>query len=279
MRRSQSAIEYLTTYGWAILIIGIALAVLYSLNLFNPYTYAPKASAGSCFVVRTNLSEYNFPYLSGACTNELPQYVAQFNGQNSKITAQNHGNANPPLTFTAWIKPKTISSGTIVTYSNGTCGGDIYGLGVSNGYEQSWVGCPAPESGSVMKAGVWYFVATTINSGEYIYLNNQYTYNSVAPTSNTLPIFTLTVGVGSLAADYYFNGSIADVQIYNTSLSDNSIQALYQEGIGGAPIDLNNLVGWWPLNGNPNDYSGNGNNGAATNVIYTSNWESGYSAP
>ncbi|MGC9010605.1 MAG: hypothetical protein ACP5JN_00435 [Candidatus Micrarchaeia archaeon] len=39
-----------------------------------------------------------------------------------------------------------------------------------------------------------------------------------------------------------------------------------QEGIGGAPIDLQHLVAWWPLNGNANDYSGNGNNGVPSNV-------------
>ncbi|MGC8648572.1 MAG: hypothetical protein ACP5SJ_03745, partial [Candidatus Micrarchaeia archaeon] len=64
-----------------------------------------------------------------------------------------------------------------------------------------------------------------------------------------------------------------------TSLPTSEIQALYQEGIGGAPIDLQNLVGWWPLNGNANDYSGNGNNGAPTNVIFTSGWYSGYTPP
>jgi len=77
----------------------------------------------------------------------------------------------------------------------------------------------------------------------------------------------------------YFNGEESNLQIYNTSLSANDIQALYLEGIGGAPIDLQNLVGWWPLNGNANDYSGNGNNGAPTNVIFVSNWWSGYTPP
>ena len=69
------------------------------------------------------------------------------------------------------------------------------------------------------------------------------------------------------------------VQIYNTSLSSPEVNALYLEGIGGAPIDLQNLVGWWPLNGNANDYSGNMNNGVSTGVVYTGSWESGYSAP
>ena len=34
--RAQSAMEYLTTYSWAILVIGITLGALYALGLFNP---------------------------------------------------------------------------------------------------------------------------------------------------------------------------------------------------------------------------------------------------
>ena len=78
---------------------------------------------------------------------------------------------------------------------------------------------------------------------------------------------------------WWLNGLIANVQIYNTSLDANQVQALYQKGIGAPPIDPNHIVGWWPLNGDTNDYSGNNNNGAATAVTYTSSWLSGYTAP
>ncbi|MEM3791116.1 MAG: hypothetical protein QXL16_00085 [Candidatus Micrarchaeaceae archaeon] len=40
-KRLQSAMEYLTTYGWAILIIAIVLGVLVSLGLFSPGRLAP----------------------------------------------------------------------------------------------------------------------------------------------------------------------------------------------------------------------------------------------
>ncbi len=36
MRRSQSALEYLMTYGWSILVIVIVAAVLYGMGVFNP---------------------------------------------------------------------------------------------------------------------------------------------------------------------------------------------------------------------------------------------------
>ena len=78
--------------------------------------------------------------------------------------------------------------------------------------------------------------------------------------------------IGGAGNSYVFNGLISNVQIYNTSLNAVEIQGIYAEGIGGAPTRLQNLVGWWPLNGNANDYSGNGNNGAATSVLYTSTW-------
>ena len=40
-KRSQSALEYMMTYGWAILIIVIVAVILYSMGIFNP----------SCFLI------------------------------------------------------------------------------------------------------------------------------------------------------------------------------------------------------------------------------------
>ncbi len=90
--------------------------------------------------------------------------------------------------------------------------------------------------------------------------------NTVA-VSTTHPLY-----IGDRVSTPDLSGMISNVQLYNVTLSQTEITALYDEGIGGAPIDLQNLVGWWPLNGNANDYSGNENNGQATNVIYTGSW-------
>ncbi len=73
--------------------------------------------------------------------------------------------------------------------------------------------------------------------------------------------------------------AIANVQMYNTSLQANDIKSQYMAGIGGAPISPLNVVGWWPLNGDANDYSGSGNNDKASGVPYTSAWTSGYTQP
>ncbi|MGC8478984.1 MAG: hypothetical protein ACP5NE_03625 [Candidatus Micrarchaeia archaeon] len=38
-KKAQSAMEYLMTYGWAILIISVVLGALYMMGLFNPSTF------------------------------------------------------------------------------------------------------------------------------------------------------------------------------------------------------------------------------------------------
>ncbi len=45
--RSQSAMEYLMTYGWAILIISVVLAALFRLGVFSG-VLSPRARLGQC---------------------------------------------------------------------------------------------------------------------------------------------------------------------------------------------------------------------------------------
>lgn len=44
--KGQGAMEYLMTYGWAILVIVIVVAALYSLGVLNPATYQQKRCSG-----------------------------------------------------------------------------------------------------------------------------------------------------------------------------------------------------------------------------------------
>lgn len=44
--KGQSAMEYLMTYGWAILIVIIVAAVLFALGVFNPATYTTTSATG-----------------------------------------------------------------------------------------------------------------------------------------------------------------------------------------------------------------------------------------
>ena len=124
-----------------------------------------------------------------------------------------------------------------------------------------------------LSSGKWHNIVYTYNgSGLSTAANYQIYIDGVAQTITKNP-----GGIGgSASTDYigkdqvsnFFNGSIADVQLYNTTLTQNAVNAIYKQGLGGSPPSFNGLTGWWPLNGNAYDYSGNSNNGIATNVIY-----------
>jgi hypothetical protein len=129
----------------------------------------------------------------------------------------------------------------------------------------------------------WAFYAFTINNNtgyETTYFNgNLYTTTNAFGAQKLINVQSIDVGDYLPTCGDNTPGNYSNVQFYNTALSASQIQALYNEGIGGAPINLQNLVGWWPLNGNANDYSGNDNNGVTLNVTYSTTWTNGYNPP
>ena len=278
--KSQSAMEYLMTYGWAILIIAIVLGALFSLGVFSLSNLSPRAQPGTCEVLRTSavLS------LAGQCNGLLPEYVGGFNGQSSYVLGPLPTNSLS-VTLASWFLEKA-NVGAVETLI-----GDQNGYGVA-----AYGGCTAGTVDLVQQAqfflcpdyaittNTWYSVVMTLQQPDsshvvyQLYVNGVLEYtspNEVLPNSPT----AMLIGSGDAPSVQMFDGLISNVQVYNTTLSQAEITALYDEGIGGAPIDLNNLVGWWPLNGNANDYSGFSNNGNAVSVAYTNSWTSGYSAP
>ncbi|MEM4065948.1 MAG: LamG-like jellyroll fold domain-containing protein, partial [Candidatus Micrarchaeaceae archaeon] len=289
-QKSQSAMEYLMTYGWAILIIAVVLGALYSLGVFNSTNFAPKAPPGSCHVFRPNGPGTSFDLnLEGVCNGELPEYVASIPlGDGISVT----GDSLLPLgssarTIVMWFQvPANGGYLAAAGWFPPSCGtaGEITGLGQWNSNLLYFWGWGDDFSSSlIIVPHTWYFAAATypVNGNTLkvtVYLDSNNQTGSISVPLNTQPNSVIYMGHDPVCGDD-FTGLLANVQIYNTSLSPSEVQALYQEGIGGAPIDLQNLIGWWPLNGNANDYSGNGNNGVPSNVMFVSNWYSGYTPP
>jgi hypothetical protein len=267
----QSAMEYLMTYGWAILIISVVLGVLFQMGAFNSSSVTVRVPAGTCTVLRTSAAVN----LVGQCSGILPKYVAQFNGQSS-INVGNGANlavTTKPFTFEAWANPNATDSGYGWVVGKTGYHMGIYRLGSTwyfgmwnsggNFYSSSWMGI-TPNS--------WYNLVGTFNSLGCMTL---YVNSVQQPSSSCItPIYygaQTYIGTPT-GSNLYFNGLISNVQIYNTSLDASQVLALYQEGIGGAPVAPSNIVGWWPLNGDAKDYSGNNNNGAPTAVTYVSQY-------
>jgi hypothetical protein len=280
--------EYLMTYGWAILIIAVVLGVVYSLGFFSAASLTPKVQPGTCQVYRPE-GAMTTQYLSllGACNNQLPQYVAQFNGQSSTVSIPSSPFllSSSSFTISTWARfPSTETDQALISRGTGREAGSYSLWEPSSGpltltiYSASNTPYTV-ESNAIIRDNQWYLLAGTYDAASgtiSIYVNGVQTgtQNSVSLGTSASP--ALYIGSADGGTSDFFSGGISNVQIYNVSMDSNSLTALYREGIGGVPTSLPHLVGWWPLNANPNDYSGNQHKGAPANVIYSNQWYGGY---
>ncbi len=123
--RAQSAMEYLTTYGWALLILGIVLVSLYALGVFNPANFSSSEcvlNAGfSClnfFIAQNGLFTVNLEQSTsdpinitaiGCNTNQTTVHMsAPLNPPTNQIYLQ--VGANRTFTVQCWTGPVTYSN-------------------------------------------------------------------------------------------------------------------------------------------------------------------------
>ncbi len=281
--------EYLMTYGWAILIIAVVLGALFQVGVFSGIG-TPRAQPGNCQVVKVGTGITQTISLAGECQGQEPEYVASFTGYDSTVNDSVSGPLNQQavtsITITAWVVPKNL----VPCYEN------IAGVYTTSGTQLD-IGTTCSPYQAIMRqdgshgvgstvyplsTGVYYFVVGIWNGTSdtlTVYLNGVNPATSAGNGASGYTINRYTIG-GYYSGMYAWNGTISNVQMYNTTLSASEIKALYLEGIGGAPIRPQNIIGWWPLNGNAQDYSGNNNAGKINGkVIYTSSWTSGYTQP
>jgi len=285
MPKAQSAMEYLTTYGWAILIIAVVIIALDALGIFNPSAFVSRAQPGSCSVYRPyGPGTAQLVNLQGVCSTEEPRTVAAFNGRTSQINILNAGlfGLTNQLSVSAWVYSNSSSptSQDVVSKANSNTNTG-YLIGTTNGWSSASVsldvnGVWQTVSGSYPGINTWNYVAATYNGYAInLYVNGALVSSGSAAGNVIVNNNNLTIGSGP----NYFSGWISNVQLYNTTLSANEIQQNYLKGIGGPPANLQNLVGWWPLNSDVNDYSGNQDNGVSNTIYFFSSWNNRYNQP
>ena len=361
-KRSQSALEYMMTYGWAILIIVIVAVILYSMGIFNPSSSITTTITGfqslgvtqaACinsvnnqilelYVTNNvgypiNLTKINvtgnngvtvtqdigsllYPghsssfYVNGACNKSSSSYsgsvtitymevgqplpgpylsigkitrvpsksnpnlVGSFNGASSQIVSKLLLNTST-ITISAWLDEITFTNcWKNIAFVSQTSPLNIFAAGTTCGAGGAWRS--SPSQGPLSMAGnnvgnTWNHIIAEWNgnTGElFVYFDGS--NSSYQVSGDPIYFFINTVNIGGAISELgdvnYFDGSISNVQVYDTILSVNQINNLNLTGKGGAPIPNAGLVGWWPLDGNANDYSANNNNGVATNVNWIS---------
>ncbi|MDE1822767.1 MAG: LamG domain-containing protein, partial [Candidatus Micrarchaeota archaeon] len=220
---SQSAMEYLMTYGWAILAIAIVMVSLYSLGIFNLGSLQPTATPGSCQVIRTAAQTS----LAGQCNNLIPKYVGYFNGQNTEITLKYPlPSVASQVSVVAWVKKVTGTSGGIVRSRL------PFGFGFEDGatclrlfINSQW----GLGQCSYNDNGAWHFVAGTYNGTtdtqyvDGISIGSESYTSTINADGSSFVISEFPPSSGYIP----FNGSIADLQVYNTSLPPDTVKALY----------------------------------------------------
>ncbi len=173
------------------------------------------------------------------------------------------GGANEkPLTMSGPVSASVDGlwfSGASVCFGFTGGNGDDYGISPLPGLSGNWVSVVAE----------FYNGAYSGKSSLYINGVKQTLSQCVTGSAQTTTAgISLYIGSSnSLIQGNYFSGNIANLQLYNASLSSNTVNQIYNEGILGLPVSNNALIGWWPLAGDANDYA-QGNNGIATSVIY-----------
>lgn len=273
--RLQSAMEYLTTYGWALALIAVVMGALFSLGIFNANTFAVRTPGGACQVVR-NVEGVN---LEGQCTNAPPKFVPQLSGAGYINIAQNTRlDTGSAYTVSAWIK---TSGGIDMVWSAWSGGAGGYQLYVNGGNLQAWTGSGSIAGGAV-NDNKWHNVVEALSPGSgSLYVDGALVQSGSVGSFASAGSDQIGVQCSSSCTSilcgscspWFYTGLISNIQVYNTTLSAADVKTLYTEGVGGLPVYITRIVGWWPLNGDTNDYSGYTQTGQIVgSMSYTSAW-------
>lgn len=162
-------------------------------------------------------------------------HAATFNGLNSYIMVDDNGATiqytnTLDYTWSFWIKPENLS---------GTQG-IISKQAVNNGYaiqlRDGWLGMHAPATGTFdnstkQLSKKWQHVAITHNNENIsYYVNGEWlrttTYSALTSSTNNAN----DTYIGRNLVMNYFNGSLDELQWFNTKLTEAQVQTLYQKG-------------------------------------------------
>lgn len=253
-----------------------------SLATSNPFQQVVVVNSSAYSMYEApNLQNVQFAYQNGTI---IPSWLesgnlATFDGADSYVNIPDSSVLDPSsVTEIAWVyaNAQTGSDRVIGKGGSGNSGNE-YDIFITTNYllgarfKNTTTSNFMQTSSAVITPDTWEMVAATYNSATgtaTLYVNGQEVLSGSPITGSLGPASTpLRIGCCvNNGTNQFFNGSIADVQVYGSALTAAQIQQIYASGMGGSP--LSSVVGWWPLAGNANDASGNGNDGVTTNVAY-----------
>jgi len=186
------------------------------------------------------------------------------------------------LTITAWIKPTSTGHSFFIDKSASSSTRN-YTLYKNSSHQLRFDTEDGNLTGSTLTLGIWTHVAVTcdsgVSNGTKLYVNG---YNASSDTgTRTVTSNTNTLHFGRRYDDtnYQYGGKMSSVGIWNRVLSASEIQSIQWKGQYSelSSTELTSLRGWWDLQGDVEDKSGNGNDGTNSSSTLTSNSYTGES--
>jgi len=240
------------------------------------------------------------PWTSGKYGSAL-----QFDGKNDYVDAGNGASLNitDAITVEAWVKENVrVASSKIASrrsvnsfYFLGSNNGKPYG-GIGDGTSYTTI-----DKATEMPIGEWHHLAFTFIDAQnrgWLYYDGQLTKEgTITQSIGDLSGIKLSIGADIQGTNYYFNGAIDEVRIYNYARSADEIRLDYQAGLAthfgpsgktcsedpASCMDYG-LAGYWDMDegkgGIANDKSGNGNTGKLGNGVASAQpkWTQGKSS-
>ena len=215
---------------------------------------------------------------------------ASFNGSSSKIDLPNLGtgvSGSSARSVSAWIKLDDTPSGFETVYASGSgSNGSAFAFFVTSSkkirlyyYNRQY------DSSTVLNVGQWYHIVVTYNGGNIqgsvnsnIYINGNVetisdaggTATGVASTTNS----NYSIGYERASTNYYFDGEIDQVRIFDKAISSSEVSTLYEETacVYTSTTDTVNYQGtnlaYYKLDGNALDETTNNYDGTESNITY-----------
>ena len=192
-QRSQSALEYMMTYGWAILVIVIVAAVLYSLGVFSP-----SSSLSTTVTGFANLGTVNAVCLGGT---SFTISMGDSTGYPINVTQINLTSSSGKTTYSPniLIQPNSIQTVTVPSASLCTSGAR-YSVSAVISYLEPGQIFPGPYTSTGTVAGTANSLPSSATSYETLNITNTQNQGTPSPFQQMVNVTSSSPGWADISS-------------------------------------------------------------------------------
>lgn len=253
------------------------LLLFVSLLTMSMYAQAPIAEYGFNGNAKDGSATANHAAVNGAHLTAdrfgWSGRALHFDGKQGAVTAPNNAALNTGVTsISFWINPTSFpGQGEVFVLSNG-------------GWQQRWKislpshgkpvftthsggnCCSDMDSGSPLELNKWtHLVMVHDGTKDIIYVNGVKANEKAVAGNLDVTTHPLGIGYDPIDNNYFFNGGLDEVAIYNVGLSDAEVAALYTTQ-STAPVVPSGVIASYNLNNDGNDGTDFGNHASVQNA-------------